>query len=267
MPYSKEKTHISSSSYEFAKRFIINGVEMTPFPIKALWSSRRNPIGFFSAIINESNKGWFTKSVDALKSYDCWLDVCKFSSSFRKRKITKLLPTHQILMALQGRIPEDEALKPLIERSYPSIAKRMEEKAKAGDYNPYLGLIKSCVMQCFTESFEDDNKHTLGQIALEMMMFITQYDECDVGQVKEAIPLLQVYGSIEESYIALSKEVYTLDTLMGGDWKLHLKALILPISDRIFYLPNQELQMYASSKIADKLLVSLESLVAYPQLI
>jgi hypothetical protein len=262
MPYSSEKTHVSKTSYEFAKRFIVNNTELSPFPIKSLWSSRKNPLGFLATIISESQKGWFNEGFCALKLYDYWLDVCQFPSTFRKKKITALYPIHQIMMVLQGRLTDVEALGPLINNSYPSLTEHFLKQESLG-LKPYQKLLKSIVKSCFEESFADDGRHTLGQLALEIMMFVTQYSESDVGPLKDSIPLLQVYGGIELSYLRLYREIYTLETLMEGDWKLSLRALLMPVSDRIFYLPNKNLKVYVSNKMSGHLTKYLESLVAH----
>lgn len=54
---SEKKSHISSDSYEFAKRFVVKGIELTPFPTDILYLNRKKPVLLMNSIEAECRKG------------------------------------------------------------------------------------------------------------------------------------------------------------------------------------------------------------------
>lgn len=63
---SELKTHSSKEFYEFAKRLIYKGQEITPFPISALAESESRSYILTSLLIESENKGWL--STDGIPS-------------------------------------------------------------------------------------------------------------------------------------------------------------------------------------------------------
>lgn len=54
---STAKSHISSDLYEFAKRLIYKGTEISPFPYSALKMAGRSNTALATLLISESAKG------------------------------------------------------------------------------------------------------------------------------------------------------------------------------------------------------------------
>lgn len=54
---SLPKTHKSCVFYEFAKRLILNGIEISPFPISALKESQKRYYLLVNLLIESVNKG------------------------------------------------------------------------------------------------------------------------------------------------------------------------------------------------------------------
>jgi len=258
--YSKEKSHINSNGVlEFAKRFIVRGEEITPFPVSALYVCRKKPLLALNTMLEEGRKGWF-QTQQPLSVFSKWIECTTLSSSFRRKTLLNALPIVQINLAIQGFITMEEALRPILENKYPHLINHFNDdfEAKA------LKIFKQVVMQMFEKSFEDRGGKTLGQLALDLVIFITglelKTEDINYQDIIESVPILGVYGLIEELYLKLYKEVDELKTLYEGDWKFTLKALALPSSDEIFYLPNKELLMHTSfkmTKILDSLLKSI----------
>jgi len=57
---SPSKSHISKDMYEMAKRWFINGIEVSPFPLNALVENQRNPHGLALELYKAMGKGWAT---------------------------------------------------------------------------------------------------------------------------------------------------------------------------------------------------------------
>jgi hypothetical protein len=268
--FSREKTHISETSYEFAKRFIHNGVELTPFPLTALYSAKNRPETVYSLVLEEQRKDWFP-NLGALDAYLRWSEVRRISRGFRNKSRDNLFPTHQVMMALQGRISEDEAVRPVVEKFFPNILEPLDKVFydEESGRNPYRSLLQSICLECFAESNEDDGSTSLGVIALDLVIWSTSLDIHPDAQTQliASIPVLGVQGLIEEMYLRIQKSAWELDTVFKRDWKLGPKALAIPLSDEVFYLRNKDLRITASRKLGNMLLLNLEQLAAYPQMI
>jgi hypothetical protein len=265
--FSKEKTHVSETTFEFAKRFIHNGSEITPFPLTALYSSRSKPEMVYALVLEEQNKGWF-QNQQPLDVYDRWLEYSHTPGKRRRVLKEDLFPTHQVMMALLGRMSEDEAVMPIVNKFFPSIVDKLEER-KAEGGNPCRSILQSICLQCFAESNEDSGETSLGAIALDLVIYATSLDihPDEQSNLISSIPHLGVQGLIEKMYLDIQQSNYEIDTLFKGDWKLGLKALAIPLSDEVFYLRNQDLRITSSRKLGNMLIGNLEQLAAYPQLI
>jgi len=57
---SPTKSHVSKDMYEMAKRWFINGIEISPFPLNAILENQNNPHGLGLDLYNAMKKGWVT---------------------------------------------------------------------------------------------------------------------------------------------------------------------------------------------------------------
>jgi len=55
--YSPLKTHISTRMYEFAKRIILDGEEISPFPISAIKENSKASYAMSTLLMEEKRKG------------------------------------------------------------------------------------------------------------------------------------------------------------------------------------------------------------------
>lgn len=81
---SELKTHVSLDTCEFAKRWIHQGHEITPFPISSLKESSKRYYSLINLLLEVENKGWelscsIPESIDAFYTF-----VIKRPSRFRK---------------------------------------------------------------------------------------------------------------------------------------------------------------------------------------
>lgn len=58
VPISENKTHVSLHGFEFAKRWFLDGHEVTPFPLWSLIEAGANPVKLVTAFLSVANKGW-----------------------------------------------------------------------------------------------------------------------------------------------------------------------------------------------------------------
>jgi len=114
------KSHISPYFYEFAKRIIHQDVEVTPFPIAALWETRKQPSMMLNVVDSESRKGWNpTEEIPAVLAK---LFVLLKYNHRRVMTIKKmLLITSLSLKTLKGNLSAQDALKAIAERYFPNL--------------------------------------------------------------------------------------------------------------------------------------------------
>jgi len=67
---SPHKTHVSETTYEFAKRWFHMGIEVTGFPVNSIKSTLSSPLELFSAVLTQFDRGLvplnFTGSVESV---------------------------------------------------------------------------------------------------------------------------------------------------------------------------------------------------------
>jgi len=80
-------------------------------------------------------------------------------------------------------------------------------------------------------------------------------------------PLLNAYGSIEQTYLDLIKKAREIDTIHQGEWPLLLKAMTIPLSDQVFSDRRENVERVAVSRVGRALIERLRVLESYPQLL
>lgn len=242
--FSPLKTHESRRAYEFAKRFFHLGTEVTPFPISALWESRRQPSLMLNVSVSEERKGWLSP-IGTPAALSELYTLLAYSSSYRA-KLRKVMDiTYHIMIAFQGRKSAVEAFEPMLETYYPSLTKV-----------PNIGVLAFAhiIGEAFRKSADPGKgREPLGLIAEQLLILITGDDSvaCDAFDLIQAIPVLQVHGQIEELYLKVMRNPHSaFPLIMTGEWKSAVRALQIPISDRIYYVRNQDLVIQASFSLA-----------------
>jgi len=88
---SKEKTHTSTELYEFAKRWIYKGQEISPFPIASLKESSKKNYLFVNTLRESEKKGWICSSsiTEAIVAYKA--RFFNYPSRLRKRLFEDVL--------------------------------------------------------------------------------------------------------------------------------------------------------------------------------
>jgi len=99
MPISEPKTHISDEFFEFAKRYIHKGVEITPYAVSGLKEVYSRYALYANFLDNQSSHGW-SLSPDGESALLLNLHRLFSGDKFVRRKVesmTRLLQTHQAL--------------------------------------------------------------------------------------------------------------------------------------------------------------------------
>lgn len=257
--YSPAKTHSSPFMYEFAKRVVHSGIELTPFPIAALYSTRKQKSLQLNVCDSEQRKGWcFPNGIPAELSE--LFSFLRYPRRYVQRTKKSMFITYQFLKAMRGEESAKDALQQISDSYYPTVNVDNDTLA--------IRLCRTAVLTVLESSFSSLTKKSgkaLGQVAENLVIMITgavfeetprllsdgrENSAIDVSTLIQSLPVLNVYGQIEELYLKMRRTCSNPTYLLSGDWKTTLRSLQLPESDQVFYTRNQDLQIQSSFSLA-----------------
>jgi len=256
---SINKTHVSKHSYEFAKRFIHNKIEVSPFPLGALWENRKSSEMMMSSLNQELRKGWeCLKDAPELLS-ELWT-LMKLPRRVISKRYDHLFISNTLVLGLNGKLNAVECLTLILDKYFPTINEHLKDY---DDPENYLEILKSSVHGLFERSSDFVNKKgkgDLGLLAQNLVILITSVEDSslDYSVLISSVPVLQVYGQVEELYLSTMKEADNLYTLLEGDWKLNLRSLTIPMTDEVFFTRNKDLIHRTSSMLGKELISQLK---------
>lgn len=272
--WSKEKTHVSQHFYEFAKRIVWCGVDVTPFPLPALWSERKaGPIGLASVHDNASSKGWFS-TADGIDSV--WMGyflALERSRSYSRKTAAKVKEAWIVISILRGVIPGKDLI-PFIAKTSPIVANIISTRENQDEI--CLNLLLNTCMLLFSDSLEtfysDKNGEPLGLYAQELTIYLTGLEPPDpnwpIEGLPEALPHTHVWGRICEEFQKSQRRAYLLDTIKRGTWDKSFRNILLPTGDsKIYVNRSRDLVFTHTPKILKELSKQVSTLATFPQLI
>lgn len=62
-----------------------------------------------------------------------------------------------------------------------------------------------------------------------------------------------MHGQIEETYLGLKKTAFDIDTKGKGDWPLLLRAMTIPVNDRIYSIRNYDVMTSAAATLGHRM--------------
>jgi len=263
IPYSVAKTHDSSYFFEFAKRIVYRGVEITAFPISGLKEVHKRYHLLVSFLINQELKGW----IPQFSYYDIILGfysyVLHMRTKQRKDIANKSKVTEIITRVILGLLSAEEGIKLFFQaKNIPPFRTFQMTEMTASH------LFKTAALLLFTESNSSERLSKgkpLGELAVQLVLIITDPDSpfnLDLDLIY-AIPILQIHGKVEELYMQTQKNARRIDTLEGGDWPLFMRSLTIPISDEVYVQRNFDIIPSFSAAIATKISEQLEGIRLY----
>lgn len=224
---SELKTHISSTTCEFAKRWIHKGQEISPFPLKPFMLKRLEKSQVFSTLLAERCKGWNRLPVSEMASLVYGI-FAKRPSSF-KSKVAR----EGFIFEAVWNITQDTSTASL---NFNRIKEELKLSIGTIDQSTALALLSSVISKLFKESnpiYNKENRGSLGDTAINLVMYMTSFTGDWVQTLLEN-PVAHSYGSIEESFIKLHKLGEGLMDTNMFEWPLILKSMAIPLSDKVF---------------------------------
>jgi hypothetical protein len=261
--FSPLKTHESRTLCEFAKRYVYKGQEITPFPIAALGEVSKKFYFMVPLAFQELRRNWnFPKGVPELVS-SYYSHVLGYNGRYCRHIGDLSLVCEQLMLCISGKLTASDSLR--------AIAGRLALPLRQLPNDQANNLIQSIVVELFTASNPEngsDQGTPLGDLAINLTCLLTggETDEdlmwaCDN---LHKVPILNCYGSVEETYLKMKKEAYRIDTIGSGEWPLFLRTIAIPLTDRVFVERQIHTLSRASSLLAFKLLKNLTMMLRYP---
>lgn len=267
--FSLQKSHISGTVFEFAKRIFHCSSEVTPFPCYALFETRKTPSLMLSILFGEECKGWIPP-IGTPEALSELYRILGFNATFVAKKLKDFYITHQIMMCVRRVISAQDCMYNIVVKYFPDSLDNLRKKFQK--LPPFIfdqfkmQALELTFMKMFRESlsrsFSSLNKtgKPLGLIAEKLLILITGEDKAssDMFDLIQAIPILQIHGQVEEAYMKVVKGAPNeILVYISKDWKSALRILTIPISDDVYVSRNQDIHVVSSftfSKILQELL-------------
>jgi len=256
---SSIKTHDSSRLFEFAKRLVLDGTEITPFPISSLAESSKKFYLLVNLLQEESRKGWTWSNGIPLTVKSFYTTVLGLNRTYSAKIEERSFVSELTMQMIRGALPAQDGLN--------TIARRF--CLLLPEINPSQGIsiLSGTALECFVDKNPLDYNvkgEPLGLLAANLVIEITgsQSDliEKAPGDFLSSIPILAVYGQFEEEFLKVAKEAYLIDTIGKGEWPMHLRAMVLPLSDKVFSERASHTVSRVSAILGDRLLRNLSNL-------
>lgn len=261
--FSPLKSHTSAYLCEFAKRYVYKGVEISPFPVSALKESHKKYHLMVNLLAELTDRGWALVEGIPSTISEYYRLVDQKPSRFCKAIEVKSEACERIMKVIRGQITAKDALNSIIRNNNLPIRDLEDEESN--------GILQSLVVESFTESNPINHigkGKPLGDLAITLVCRLTGLDHSETEEQlcdnPSWIPLLQAYGLVEQSYMDITKEAFRIDTVGGGDWPLYLRAMALPLDDRVFVERTSHLISRASALLGQKTLDRFKMFLEIP---
>jgi hypothetical protein len=252
------KTHRSSRFLEFAKRLFWNGYEITPFPISGLKSVDNRSYLLASFLMEVQNKGWSHVGGVPVAVDSYYSMVRHLPSRIRKKFKNQSYLVEQILLCIRGFQTATDAIS--------SICRYLNRLRPMTDAWGDKHLFQSSALVLFTNKMptcKGEGGYPLGKLAEDLLIFLTGGDPKSES-ISElmmmaiySLPVLNVYGQIEEKYMAIHRVLHK-DSPEEIDFVDLFKVVALPLDDRVFVRRQNHLVVNAAHTFSKELLLQME---------
>jgi hypothetical protein len=271
IPFSKEKSHQSPYLFEFAKRFVHDGTEISPFPLAGIFENRNNWLLAIGTIFEEARRKRWEPRIDILHSAIGYMKAIGYSSGFVQSKADKLESILLLRDAFAGRESIAHALK------------RMAFLLHGKDFAETISFFHSqfLVSEVLTKAFQRIHASALarintraktkplGDIALQLMMssmmLLGRFENTSL--LVESCPLIQVFNDVEVLYRRLRHSPMNDNALMKGDFRNFLIQANIPVGDESFYLRRKDALVLVTSRLVDQIEVIMGEIKRNPSIL
>lgn len=242
---SMAKTHVSTTTLEFAKRWIHKGREISPFPISALKECGKKYYFLTALLLQQVERGWVIDVSEMVGSF--YGRFLSRSRRFRASMVEKSFISGAIMEIVTGTKPATLLNEISRKLGFNQVTNLSEWSANT--------ILADVSLDLFTDSdpaLKDKGK-PLGLLAEQLLMLITGALEKEPeawGLLEN--PLLHAYGSVEQTYLDMLKLSKGLQTNLQGKWPVLLRNMTIPLSDALFIDRAEQTTAMACSRVAGK---------------
>lgn len=272
LEYSPLKTHKSKDFFEFAKRYYLDGKEISPFPFSAIKECQKS-VTQLTTLLFELNVRNFIPSKSITESIALYHSFVKELPSRFVRKLERRASLCEgVLNTIHGRIPVDEWINSLIKKNNYQLPVLSQDVCKS--------ILVNVTVQAFADSnlMNSVSVHTrdyplTGKSYDGYLSFIKWKKELSnefksqLGSVSWTdTPLHTAHLAVKAEFEQFLNEIEMRDKL-GQDWSYKMRTFALPKDDKSI-LENQRFTLSKVSKLyGDLVEEQLQILQMYPQLI
>jgi hypothetical protein len=258
VPFNPDKTHSSFNFYEFAKQYYLDDINVSPFPIAALYELRNDTFSSVATIVRElTYKDWSSDIWASIKDYFCLV------KGWNNKKVKLFLPKIKlgiaIMFHLQGVSDLGIALKEY-------VAESTGKKVSWTNYSQRAiaqYIAGNVVTDLFLESRDritGNNPEPLGELSTQMVMSITSLRDggADCFDLIESVPFLQIYGRAEQVYLKLLRPTIGARLIKdGSQMRSALEIVDIPLTDKDFYQRHRDVIVIKSLKASKRIVEML----------
>lgn len=229
------KTHKSKYFCEFAKRLILHGEEITPFPISSLKESQKYYYTLVALFVDLETKGY--KCIDGIvASVDSYYEFLRpISSKTRAKWREKAYFCEHMMKIMRGTISANEGINSLIRQFGYQIRELSEEECE--------GILSNIAVEAFADSNPENRSSQktnapVGVFALMIQMNLEclKYEPlwC-FDKDFSCIPLFSSSKKLMNDAKTLTERAYQIDTIEKGNWPKEFNSFCLPLTNEVFF--------------------------------
>jgi hypothetical protein len=258
IPFSKEKSHQSPYLFEFAKRFVHDGTEISPFPLNGLFENRNQWLLAVGTIFEETYRKRWIPRTGILQVCQDFIRLTGYTSSYVKKKTFKLNLILQLREVFTGRAQMADFFRNLA-ISLRGEPVSMHFGSPRFRFLPDHVLLKSYALvteASVTRLTSNQNRRPLGLIAehLSATCYYVFGQNEDPKLFIRSCPIIQTFDETMEDFRRFRESGMDLESLQMGEYKTLMPRLSLPIGDESFYMRRKDVLMKTTSQLVDRIL-------------
>jgi hypothetical protein len=250
IPYSPEKTHVSSRGYEFAKQIIIDDINVSPFPLAALFERRNSPIESVGIICRELwKKDWYPDLENVIQKY--YLHVLGWKYPKLRKFFPDIMLTVRLLEYLSGLSNLGPSLRKFVEDFTKMKIPLSEERFNEFGRFTAFQVVKTLFEDSLSEIDYTEGSAPIGRVP---QMFInellTRFPD-SFNKMIESQPIIEVSLDSTQAFLNVQKEIDNFGIHVSGkNLRFYIGKLDTPIKDRDIYTRNRDVVLVQALKSA-----------------
>jgi len=252
------KSHSSDKLFEFAKRLVLNGQEITPFPISALAECGKQFHLLANLHLEEVNRGWVWKSGISPSIHNYYQRVLQMSATYSRKSSERAYRTVLMLKYIRGKFTAVELVYMFVRRYAPNPAtlRALRPNMLEAMWTEVLSYF-ILEEELFEKTWAKLDFTTLAmQTGLHIAHTCSNLGMAEVSDpLMESIPVVNVLRQIMQKMAEVSTK--GLNSKQPKVMFETLKLLSFPLSDKVFSEREKHTMTRVGSLLGERLFVRL----------